>query len=183
MNTRFIDKKIWFLLLVEVSILSLFYFLIIRPQRVELREIKVEVQEEEAFYVKLSVLSRLIDELRQEKAAIGQSIDHFLKVRERDEMGLVVPASLTDIFRESMVEVISIKPIPEKVEGALLMSSWDISILADYTELGHFISRLERSADFNRIDSLTISSQENSPEYRAQLVISRISLLKKEQDK
>ncbi|GAI30993.1 unnamed protein product, partial [marine sediment metagenome] len=53
---------------------------------------------------------------------------------------------------------------------------------ADYNQLGHFISRLERSADFNRIDSLSISSQESSVEYRAQLVISRISLLKKEQD-
>ncbi|GAI42121.1 unnamed protein product, partial [marine sediment metagenome] len=41
----------------------------------------------------------------------------------------------------------------------------------------------ERSADFNRIDTLSISSQGSSAEYRAQLVISRISLLKKEQDK
>jgi Tfp pilus assembly protein PilO len=183
MNTRFIDKKIWLLILVEVASLSLLYFLIIRPQQSELKKTKVEVQEKEVLYVKLSVLSRLIDELREEKAAIGQSIDHFLKVRERGEMGLVVPTSLTDIFRESMVEVISIKPIPEKVEGTLLISSWDISILADYHQLGHFISRLERSADFNRIDSLTISSQGSLSEYRAQLVISRISLLKKEQDK
>ena len=183
MNTRLMNKKIWFIILLEVAILSLFYFLIIRPQQIELRGVKIEVQEKEALYVKLSVLSRLIDELRQEKATIGESIDHFLKVRERGERGLVVPASLTDIFRESKVEVISIRPVPEKVEGTLLISSWDISILADYHQLGHFISRLERSADFNRIDSLGISSQGSSAEYRAQLVISRISLLKKEQDK
>ena len=183
MNTRLMNKKIWFFIGVEVAILSLFYFLIIRPQQIELKGIEVELREKETLYVKLSVLSRLIDELRQEKAAIGQSIDHFLKVRERGERGLVVPASLTDIFRQSKVEVISIRPVPEKVEGALLISSWDISILADYHQLGHFISRLERSVDFNRIDSLTISSQGGSAEYRAQLVISRISLLKKEQDK
>lgn len=183
MNTRLMNKKIWFLILVEVAILSLFYFLIIRPQQIELTGVKIEVREKETLYVKLSVLSRLIDELREEKATIGQSIGHFLKVRERSERDLVVPASLTDIFRESKVEVISIKPVPEKVEGTLLISSWDISILADYHQLGHFISRLERSADFNRIDSLTISSQGSSPEYRAQLVISRISLLRKEQDK
>lgn len=183
MNTRLMNKKIWFFILLEIAILSLFYFLIIRPQQIELRGVKIEVQEKETLYLKLSVLSRLIDELRQEKDAIGESIDHFLKVRERGERDLVVPASLTDIFRESKVEVISIRPVPEKVEGALLMSSWDISILANYNQLGHFISRLERSADFNRIDSLSISSQGSSAEYRAQLVISRISLLKKEQDK
>jgi Tfp pilus assembly protein PilO len=183
MNTRLMDKKIWLLILVEVASLSLLYFLIIRPQQSELKKTKVEVQEKEVLYVKLSVLSRLIDELREEKAALSQSIDHFLKVRERGEMGLVVPASLTDIFRESKVEVISIRPVPEKVEGTLLISSWDISILADYHQLGHFISRLERSADFNRIDSLTISSQGSSLEYRAQLVVSRISLLKREEEK
>jgi len=183
MNTGLMDKKIWLLIGVEVATLSLLYFLVIRPQQVELRGVKIEVQEKEALYVKLSVLSRLIDELRQEKAAIGQSMDHFLKVRQRGERGLVVPASLTDIFRESKVQVISIKPVPEEVEGALLISSWDISILANYHQLGHFISRLERSADFNCIDSLTISSEGSSPEYRVQLIISRISLLKKEQDK
>jgi len=96
---------------------------------------------------------------------------------------LVVPVSLMDIFRESKVEVISIRPVPEKIEGDLLTSSWDISIVAGYHELGHFISRLEKSADFNRLDSLTISSEGSSLEHRAQLVISRISLLKREQGK
>ena len=98
-------------------------------------------------------------------------------------MGLVVPASLMDIFRESKVKMISIRPVPEKVEGDLLISSWNISILAGYHELGHFISKLERSADFNRIESLTVSSEGESSEHRAQLVISRISLLKSEEEK
>ena len=183
MNTGLMNKKIWLLILMEVATLSLLYFLVIRPQQSELRGIEVELREKETLYVKLSILSRLIDELREEKVALSQSIDHFLKVRERGEMGLVVPASLTDIFRESKVEVISIRPVPEEVEGTLLISSWDISILADYHQLGYFISRLERSADFNRIDSLTISSEGSSSEYRAQLVVSRISLLKREEEK
>jgi Tfp pilus assembly protein PilO len=183
MNARLLDKKIGILILVEVVTLSLLYFLVIRPQQIELRRIKVELQEKEALYARLGVLSRLIDELREEKAAIGATMDRFLKVREKGEMGLVVPASLMDIFRESEVEVISIKPVPEKVEGELLISSWDISILAGYHQLGYFISRLERSADFNQIDSLTISSEGSSPEHRAQLVVSRISLLKREQVK
>ncbi|MFQ5836101.1 MAG: hypothetical protein ACE5HR_09310, partial [bacterium] len=159
MNHKLLDKKIWWLIVVEVAILSLVYFLVIRPQQMELRRIKVEAQEKEALYAKLAALSRLINELREEKAAIGETIDRFLKTRERGEMGLVVPASLMEIFRESKVEVISIRPVPEKIEGDLLTSSWDISIVAGYHELGHFISRLEKSADFNRIDSLTISSE------------------------
>lgn len=183
MNTRLLDKKILWLIVVEVAALSLVYFLVIRPQQVELRRIKVQIQEKQALYTKLGVLSRLIDELREKKATIGATMDRFLKVREKGEMGLVVPASLMDIFRESKVKVISIRPVPEKIEGDLLISSWDISILAGYHELGHFISRLERSADFNRIDSLTLSSEGTSSEHRAQLVISRISLLKSGQEK
>jgi len=183
MNHKLLDKKIWWLIVVEVAILSLVYFLVIRPQQMELRRIKVEVQEKEVLYTKLAALSRLIDELREKKAAIGETMDRFLKVRERGEMGLVVPASLMEIFRESKVEVISIRPVPEKIEGDLLISSWDISFLGSYHQLGHFISRLERSADFTRIDSLTISSEGTSSEHRAQLVISRISLLKREQEK
>ena len=183
MNLKLLDKKIWGLILVGVATLSLLYFLVIRPQQAELRRIKVELQEKEALYAKLAALSRLIDELREKKTAIGETMDRFLKVRERGEMGLVVPVSLMDIFRESKIKVISIRPVPEKIEEDLLISSWDISILADYHQLGHFISRLERSADFNRIDSLTISSEGTSSEHRAQLVISRISLLKSEQEK
>ena len=183
MNGRLLDKKIWWLIVVGVVTLSLVYFWVIRPQQIELRRIKVEVQEKEALYAKLAALSQLIDELREKKAAIGETMDRFLKTRERGERGLVVPASLMEIFRESKVKVISIRPRPETAEGDLLTSSWDISIVADYHQLGHFISRLERSADFNRIDSLTISSEGSSPEHKAQLVISRISLLKREQEK
>ncbi|TET28046.1 hypothetical protein E3J68_03465 [Candidatus Aerophobetes bacterium] len=183
MNSRLLNKKIWILIVVEVATLSLVYFLVIRAQQIQLRRIRVEVQEKEALYAKMGVLSRLIDELREEKAAIGETMERFLKTRERREMGLVVPASLMDIFRESKVKMISIRPVPEKVEGDLLISSWNISILAGYHELGHFISRLERSADFNRIESLTVSSEGESSEHRAQLVISRISLLKSEEEK
>jgi Tfp pilus assembly protein PilO len=183
MKSRLLSKKIWILIVVEVATLSSVYFLVIRAQQIQLRRIKVEVHEKEALYAKMGVLSRLIDELRDEKAAIGETMDRFLKSRERREMGLVVPASLMDIFRESKVKMISIRPVPEKVEGDLLISSWNVSILAGYHELGRFISRLERSADFNRIESLTVSSEGESSEHRAQLVISRISLLESEEEK
>ena len=180
MNHKLLDKKIWWLIVVEVAILSLVYFLVIRPQQIELRRIKVEVQEKEALYARLAALSRLIDELREKKAAIGETMDRFLKMREMGEMGLVVPESLMKIFRESKVKVISISPVPERVEGDLLISSWNITVVAGYHQLGHFISSLERSADFDRLDSLTISPGGSPSEYRTQLVISRISLLKKE---
>ena len=183
MNLRLLDKKIGVLILVGVAVLSLLYFLVIKPQQAELRRIKVELREKEALYAKLGALSRLIDELREKKAVIGETMDRFLKMRERGEMGLVVPESLMEIFRESKVKVISISPVPEKVEGDLLISSWNISIVTSYNQLGHFISSLERSDEFSRVDRLTISPGGKASEYRVQLVISRISLLKKEPEK
>lgn len=183
MKSNLWDKKIGILIGVGVATLGLLYFLVIRPQEIELHSLKVEVKEKEALYTKLGVLSQLIGELREKKASIAQTMDRFLKAREKGEMGLVVPASLLEIFQKSKVKMISIRPVPEKVEGDLLISSWNISVVAPYHELGRFISRLERSADFNRIDSLTISSQGTSSEHRAQLVASRISLLKKEGEK
>jgi len=153
MNLKLLDKKIGGLILVGVAVLSLLYLLVIRPQQAELRRIKVELQEKEALYAKLGALSRLIDELREKKIAIGETMDRFLKMRERGEMGLVVPESLMQIFR------------------------------ASYNQLGHFIGSLERSDDFNRVDRLTISPGGSPSEYRVQLVISRISLLKKEPEK
>jgi len=183
MNPRLLDKKIGGLILVGVATLSLLYFLVIRPQQAELRRIKVEIQEKEALYAKLGAFSRLIDELREKKVAIGETMDRFLKMREMGEMGLVVPESLMKIFRESKVKVISISPVPEKVEEDLLISSWNMSIVAGYHQLGHFISSLERSDDFSRVDRLNISPGGKPSEYRVQLVISRISLLKSEQEK
>jgi len=183
MNPKLLDKKIGLLILVGVASLSLLYFLVIRRQQVELRRVKVELQEKEALYAKLGALSRLIDELREKKVAISQTMDHFLKSRERGEMGLVVPESLMRIFRESKVKVISISPVPEKVAGDLLISSWNMSIVASYDQLGHFISSLERSDDFNRVDRLSISPGGKPSEYGVQLVISRVSLLKKEPEK
>ena len=183
MNPKLLDKKIGLLILVGVASVSLLYFLVIRRQQAELRRVKVELQEKEALYAKLGALSRLIDELREKKVAISQTMDHFLKSREMGEMGLVVPESLMRIFRESKVKVISISPVPEKVAGDLLISSWNMSIVASYDQLGHFISSLERSDDFNRVDRLSISPGGKPSEYRVQLVISRISLLKKEPEK
>ena len=183
MNPGLLDKKIGGLILVGVANLSLLYFLVIKPQQAELRRIKVEIQEKEALYAKLGAFSRLIDELREKKVAIGETMDRFLKMREMGEMGLVVPESLMKIFRESKVKVISISPVPEKVEQDLLISSWNISIVAGYHQLGHFISSLEKSDDFNRVDRLNISPGGKPSEYQVQLVISRISLLKSEQEK
>jgi len=182
MSERLWDRKVWLLVLVEALTISLLYFLVMRPQQIEVRRIKAEVQENEALYARLGVLSRLIDELREEKATISETMGRFIKAREKGQMGLVVPASLMGIFRESKVKVISIRPVPERIEGDLLISSWDISIVAGYHEMGRFVSRLERSGDFDRIETLNISSEESSFEHRAQLVISRISLLKRDEE-
>ena len=72
MNLKLLDKKIGVLILVGVAVLSLLYFLVIKPQQAELRRIKVELQEKEALYAKLGAPSLLIDELREKKADIGE---------------------------------------------------------------------------------------------------------------
>lgn len=180
MSSKLLDKRIWILVGVGVIVLVLLYLLVIRPQQTELERIRTEVGEKEAEYIKMSVLSHTIDELREKKAAISQVVERLLETREKGETTLVVPASLMEILRESKVRMTSINPIPERVEGELLISSWNISVLAGYHELGDFISKLERSVDFNRIDNLVISSQGDSLEYQTQLTVSRVSLLKRE---
>lgn len=180
MSSRLLDRRMWVLVGVGVVVLGLLYFLVIRSQQSELEEIRIEVEEKEAEYVKMSVLSHAIDELREKKASIGEVVDRFLKTREKEEETLVVPASLMQILRDSKVKMLSISPIGEKAEGELLISSWNISVTSGYHQLGDFVSRLERSIDFNRIDNLNISSSAGSSEYKVQLIVSRISLLKKE---
>lgn len=178
MKTRLLDKKIFFLILIGGASLALLYFLIIRPQQVELRKIKLELEKKEALYREYSTLSELVNHLQEEKAALSQTINRFLETKE--EISLVIPASLMDIFKKSKVEVTSITPVPPITKENLLVSSWKISVVAGYHELSQFISTIERSMDFNRVDSLTISSGESSAKHKAQLTVSRISLKQKQ---
>ncbi|MCK4926400.1 hypothetical protein KAS10_03455 [Candidatus Aerophobetes bacterium] len=182
MNRKLLDKRFWIAIPVGVAALSLLFFFVMEPQEAEVRRTKAEVQAEQARYVRLSVLSTVIDELREKKVAISQTMDRFLRAREKEEVSLVVPATLINILKESKVTLMSIRPVPEKVEGDLLISSWNMQVLTTYHELGYFISRLEKSDEFNRIDSLTISSGEGPLERNVNLVASRISLLKREQE-
>lgn len=175
MKTRLLNKKILSLILIGGASLALVYFLIIRPQQLEWRRIKVELEEKEALYSEYGTLSLLIDHLQEEKAALSQTINRFLETKE-EEISLVIPPTLMDIFKGSKVEVTSITPVPRTTKGNLVVSSWKISVVADYHELGQFISTLERSMDFNRIDSLSIFSGETSAKHKAQLTVSRISL-------
>lgn len=179
MKTRLLDKRIFFLILIGGASLALLYFLIIRPQQVELRKIKLELEKKEALYREYSTLSQLIDQLQEEKAALSRTINRFLETKE-EEISLVIPASLMDIFKKSKVEVTSITPVPPITKENLLVSSWKISVVAGYHELSQFISTIERSMDFNRVDSLTISSGESSAKHKAQLTVSRISLKQKQ---
>lgn len=179
MKTILMDKRIFFLILIGGASLALLYFLIIRPQQVELRKIKLELEKKEALYREYSTLSQLIDQLQEEKAALSRTINRFLETKE-EEISLVIPASLMDIFKKSKVEVTSITPVPPITKENLLVSSWKISVVAGYHELSQFISTIERSMDFNRVDSLTISSGESSAKHKAQLTVSRISLKQKQ---
>jgi len=179
MKTILMDKRIFFLILIGGASLALLYFLTIRPQQVELRKIKLELEKKEALYREYSTLSQLIDQLQEEKAALSRTINRFLETKE-EEISLVIPASLMDIFKKSKVEVTSITPVPPITKENLLVSSWKITVMAGYHELSQFISTIERSMDFNRVDSLTISSGESSAKHKAQLTVSRIGLKQKQ---
>lgn len=176
MKTGLLNIKILFLILIGGVSLALVYFFIIRPQQTNLRKIRLELEEKEALYSEYGTLSELVNHLQEEKAAISQTINRFLETKEEKETGLVIPATLMDIFKGSKVEVTSITPVPRTTKGNLLVSSWKISVVASYHELSQFISTLERSVDFNRVDSLTISSGGSSAKHKAQLTVSRISL-------
>jgi len=176
MKTGLLNIKILFLILIGGASLALVYFFIIRPQQTDLRRIKLELEEKEALYHEYSTLSELVNHLQEEKAAISQSINRFLETKEEKERGLVIPATLVDIFKDSKVEVTSITPLPRTTKGNLLVYSWKISVVASYHELSQFISTLERSTDFNRVDNLTISCGGTSAKHKAQLTVSRISL-------
>lgn len=178
MKTRLLNKKILPLILIGGASLALVYLFMIRPQQTDLRKIKLELGEKEAFCREYGTLSELVNHLQEEKAVISQTINRFLETKEEKETGLVIPATLMNIFKGSKVEVTSITPVPRTTKGNLLVSSWKISVAADYHELGQFISTLERSMDFNRIDSLSIFSGETSSKHKAQLTVSKISLKK-----
>jgi len=176
MKTRLLDKKIFFLILIGGASLALLYFFIIRSQQIELRKIKLDLEKKEALYSEYSTLSELVNHLQEEKAALSQTINRFLETKGEKEIGLVIPVTLMDIFKKSKVEVTSITPLPPTTKENLLVSSWKISVVAGYHELSQFISTIERSMDFNRLDNLTISSGESSAKHKVQLTVSRISL-------
>jgi len=178
MRTILLDKKILSLILIGGASLILFYFFIIKPQQIELEKIKLELEEKEVLCSEYSTAFALIEHLQEERAGVSQTIDRFLKITEEKETGVVIPATLMDIFKRSKVEVTSITPLPRTTKENLLVSSWKISVVASYHELAQFISTLERSMDFNRVDSLTISSGGSSGKHKAQLTVSRISLKK-----
>lgn len=172
-----LDKKILLLIIIGGASLALLFFAVIRPQQIELREVRLELGEREVFCSEYEDLPRMVKYLQEEKTAINQAINCFLGVEEKKETNLVVPSSLVDIFKKSKVELTSITPFSQTVEGSLLISSWKIDVsLADYHELSHLVSTIERSVGSNRIDSLVISSKEDSGKYKVRLTVSKIIL-------
>ncbi len=171
-----LDKKFLLLIIIGGASLVLFSFSIIRPQQMQLKKVQLELEKKEAFCSEYETLPQVLNYLQEEKAALNQAINCFLGVEEKEETNLVIPNSLIDIFKKSKVELVSITPLSQAVKGNLLISSWKIDVLADYHELSYLVSTIERSAGFNRIDSLTISSEENSGKYKALLTVSKIVL-------
>lgn len=177
MSSKLLDKKIWFLILAGGISLVLLYFLAVRTQESELRRIKLTLEEKKAFRSELEAFSCLIGELEEEKTTISETLSHFLAREKEEKIDLVVPATLMEIAKASEVDVVSIRPSSEERGENLLISFWDTSLQGSYDQLGEFISRVESSEEFYRIETLTISSERNLLQYKARLTVSTIGLL------
>ena len=177
MSSKLLDRKIWFLILAGGISLVLLYFLAVRTQEVELRKIKLTLEQKKAFCSELEAFSSLISELEEEKALISETFSHFLAREKEEKIDLVVPATLMEIARVSEVDVVSIRPSSEERKENLLISFWDTSLRGSYDQLGEFISKVESSREFYRIETLTISSERNLSQYEMRLTVSIIGLL------
>lgn len=177
MSSKLLDRKIWFLILAGGISLVLLYFLAVRTQESELRRIKLTLEEKKAFRSELEAFSSLISELKEKKALISESLSRFLTKEKEEKIDLVVPATLMEIAKVSEVDVVSIRPSSEERGENLLISFWDTSLQGSYDQLGKFISRVESSREFYRIETLTISSERNLFQCKARLTVSTIGLL------
>ncbi len=177
MSSKLLDRKIWFLILAGGISLVLLYFLAVRTQESELRRIKLTLEEKKAFCGELEAFSSLISELKEKKALISESLSRFLTKEKEEKIDLVVPATLMEIAKVSEVDVVSIRPSSEERGENLLISFWDMSLRGSYDQLGEFISRVESSREFYRIETLTISSERNLSQCEMRLTVSTIGLL------
>lgn len=177
MRGKLLDRKIWFLILAGGISLVLLYFLAVRTQEVELRKIKLTLEQKKAFHSELKAFSSLISELEEEKTTISEGLSYFLTREKEEKIDLVVPATLMEIAKASEVDVVSIRPSSEERGENLLISFWDMSLRGSYDQLDEFISKVESSREFYRIETLTISSERNSPQYKARLTVSTLNLL------
>ena len=177
MNSKLLDRKIWFLILAGGISLVLLYFLAVRTQEVELRKMKLTLEQKRAFRSELEAFSCLISELEGEKTTISEGLSYFLAREKEEKIDLVVPATLMEIAKVSEVDVVSIMPSSEERGENLLISFWDMSLRGSYDQLGEFISKVESSREFYRIETLTISSERNLSQYEIRLTVSTIGLL------
>jgi len=177
MSSKLLDKKIWFLILAGGISLVLLYFLVIKTQESELRRIKLTLEEKKAFCGEIEAFSCLISELEEEKTTISETLSHFLAREREEKIELVVPATLMEIAKAIEVDVVSIRPSSEERGENLLISFWDMSLQGSYDQLGEFISKVESSREFYRIETLTISSERNLSQCEMRLTVSTISLL------
>ena len=177
MNSKLLDRKIWFLILAGGISLVLLYFLAVRTQEVELRKIKLTLEQKRVFRSELEAFSCLISELEGEKTTISEGLSYFLTREKEEKIDLVVPATLMEIAKVSEVDVVSIMPSSEERKENLLISFWDMSLRGSYDQLGEFISKVESSREFYRIETLTISSERNLSQYEIRLTVSTIGLL------
>jgi Tfp pilus assembly protein PilO len=109
--------------------------------------------------------SEIIESLNK----VEKKISKYKQIFTKKDLGSVIDA-MTEIARDSQVQVISVKPGPEERKADYIKTSFFIVVrVADYHALGNFISKVENYKDLFMVEEVNISSVSgNQPDMGAE---------------
>ncbi|MDD5281574.1 MAG: type 4a pilus biogenesis protein PilO [Candidatus Omnitrophica bacterium] len=99
---------------------------------------------------------------------VEKRIDSYKQTFSRKDLGSVIGA-LTDIAKDTRVQVISVKPGAQQQYPEYIKTSFLIVVrVADYHALGQFISKVENYRDLFLVEDINISTVNNQTDKRAE---------------
>ena len=142
------------------------------PQEEKINLLKEKIREERK---KVSLLK----EIEQ----IEQDISFYQKkISPRKEVSWVLD-EVTKIAKDAEIKIATLEPQPPEDIGIYTRLPLKLKVECSYHELGNFLSRLENSEKFLRVDSMQIESREGiefpmPDKSKAMLVVSSVYLKK-----
>ena len=110
-----------------------------------------------------TLTSRKDDELKKNRvieniAALEKKIEGYKKVFAKKDMSSIVEA-ISNIAKNSSVNIVSIKPITEEAVAGYVKSSFLMTVSSlGYHSLANFISQIESNKDIYMVDEVNINS-------------------------